>query len=112
MSDILLTAGAVLSKTRFAWSIPVKQHARALPIHPAFPTLDGQLIMNKKTHSTHDVPGTPPGDYAQDHNKAPHRSETQVHQSQRTPGSRSDRDDHLGGNNQSRRRQTGPRHGG
>jgi hypothetical protein len=108
MSDILSTASSVLSKTRFAWEIPTHPRERNTPL----PALEGQLFMNKKTHSTHDVPNTPPGDYAHSHNKAGQKSDTPLHQSQRTPGSRSDRDDHLGSDNQSRRRKTGPGHGG
>lgn len=60
--------------------------------------------MNKKTHSTHDESQAPPGDYALRHNKKGETAPTQLHQSQRTPGSRSDRDDHLGSYNQSRKR--------
>jgi hypothetical protein len=108
MSDLLVTAGAVLNKTRFAWAIPCRQPERAAPL----PTLHGHLFMNKKTHSTHDVPGAPAGDLASHHNKAPKGAETPLHQSQRTPGSRSDRDDHLGSGNQSQHRKSGPRHGG
>lgn len=106
MSDILFTADAVLDTTRFAWNLPT--HARDLD--GPLSTLEGQLFMNKKTHSTHDVPGAAPGDYARTHNKTS-KSETPLHQSQRTPGSRSDRDDHLGSDNQSRRRKTSPGHG-
>lgn len=108
MSDILFTAGAVLNKTRFAWEIPASQRDPSRPL----PTLDGHIFMNKKTHSTHDVPGAAPGDYARDRNKTPKEPETQLHQSHRSPGSRSDRDDHLGSNNQSRRRKTGSGRGG
>lgn len=107
MSDILSTAGAVLSKTRFAWEITPHPREPSSPL----PTLDGQLFMNKKTHSTHDVPGRP-GGYANDTNKSGKVPSTQLHQSQRTPGSRSDRDDHLGSDNQPRRRKSGPSHGG
>lgn len=112
MSDILFTAGAVLNKTRYAWSIPGTHRPQTAPPLPSLPTMDGALFMNKKTHSTRDVPAAPPGDYASDHNKPPKAPATQTHQSRRTPGSRSDRDDHLGSDNQSRRRQTGPEHGG
>lgn len=107
MSDILITADAVLSKTRFAWEIPSSPRNLHFPL----PTLTGQIIMNKKTHSTHDMPGRP-GGYANDTNKAGNVPSTPLHQSQRTPASRSDRDDHLGSDNQSRRRKTGPGQGG
>lgn len=108
MSDILSTAGAVLSKTRFAWEIPSTLRER----HTPGLTLQAQIIMNKKTHSTDDVSGSRPGDYAHGHNKTGKGPQTPLHQNQRTPGSRSDRDDHLGSDNQSRRRKTGPEHGG
>jgi hypothetical protein len=108
MSDIISTANAVLGKTRCAWSIPGLQREPTRPL----PILDGHLFMNKKTHSTHDVPGSTPGDYAGDHNKASQRKTTQLNQPHRTPGSRSDRDDHLGSNNQSRRRHSGTQRGG
>jgi hypothetical protein len=63
--------------------------------------------MNKKTHSTHDASQAPPGDYALKHNKKGEKAPTPLHQSQRTPGSRSDRDDHLGSHNQSQQRKKG-----
>ena len=107
MADILSTADAVLNKTRFAWDMAPRSSRPELPQ----PHLDGHILMNKKTHSTHDVPDTPPGDYAGQHNKPSKRPDTPLHQSRRTPGSRSDRDDHLGSDNQSRRRQTGSGHG-
>ncbi len=65
--------------------------------------------MNKKSHSTHDTSQDKPGDYASQHNKPGEKAPTQLHQSQRTPGSRSDRDDHLGSKNQSRQRKKGKR---
>lgn len=108
MSDISATAGSVLSKTRFAWSIACPAPQQTKPI----PTLQGDLFMNKKTHSTNDVPGAAPGDYAGKHNKTTHDETTPLNQNRRTPGSRSDRDDHLGSDNQSRRRQKGTGHGG
>lgn len=107
MSDILATAGAVLSKTRYAWSIPCP----ALEPAPPLPVLEGDVFVNKKTHSTQDVPGALPGDYAGDHNKTAQHKATQLNQGRRTPGSRSDRDDHLGSDNQSRRRKSGPGQG-
>ncbi len=110
MSDIISTAGAVLSKTRCAWSIPGP--AREQTHHPfALPILEGDCFVNKKTHSTHDVPSAPPGDYAGKHNKPPEHEVTPLNQGRRTPGSRSDRDDHLGSHNQSRQRKNGPAHG-
>lgn len=108
MSDIISTAGAVLNKTRFAWEIQSPSREQPSPL----PALEGDLFMNKKTHSTHDVPGAPPGDYAGEHNKPAPGHATPLHQDRRTPGSRSDRDDHLGSNNQSRQRKTGPGHRG
>jgi hypothetical protein len=63
--------------------------------------------MKKKTHSTHDIPKAEPGDYAGQHNKKGEQNPTQLNQSQRTPGSRSDRDDHLGSHNQSTQRKKG-----
>jgi hypothetical protein len=64
--------------------------------------------MNKKSHTTHDLPGKPPGGFANDHNKPSQDKSTQLHQDQRTPASRSDRDDHLGSDNQSRERKAPP----
>jgi hypothetical protein len=104
MSDILHAAGAVLSKTRFVWAIPSPSNATAPS--PLFP--DGQILMNKKTHTTHDVPGKPPGGFANDHNKPGHNKSTPLHQDQRSPASRSDRDDHLGSHNQSQERKHPP----
>ncbi|MBU3652061.1 MAG: hypothetical protein FGM44_03150 [Limnohabitans sp.] len=67
--------------------------------------------MNKKTHTTKDVPDVRPGGYANDHNKPGEHPATPLHQDQRTPASRSDRDDHLGSHNQSQERKHGPQRG-
>jgi hypothetical protein len=72
-----------------------------------FRLFGGVILMNKKTHSTHDASAALPGDYARQHKKKGDKAPTQLHQSQRTPGSRSDRDDHLGSHNQSRQRKKG-----
>ncbi|NBU43751.1 MAG: hypothetical protein EBS37_06670 [Betaproteobacteria bacterium] len=111
MSDIISTAVSVLSKTRYAWSIPgsAREHTQHPYVHPI---LQGNIFMNKKTHSTHDVPSAPPGDYASQHNQTAQDAVTPLNQGRRTPGSRSDRDDHLGSHNQSRQRKNGPAHGG
>jgi hypothetical protein len=108
MSDILYTAGAVLTKTRYAWEIPLPHDER----FPRFHHTQGQIVMNKKSHTTRDVPGGHPGGYANDHNKSGEHPQTPLHQDQRTPASRSDRDDHLGSDNQSQRRKHGPQRGG
>jgi hypothetical protein len=65
--------------------------------------------MNKNTHSTSDGK---PGDYSSRHNKKGEAAQTQLNQNRRTPGSRSDRDDHLGSRNQSSQRKKGPLNGG
>lgn len=107
MSDILSTAGAVLTKTRYAWDISLAGNEQL----PTFSHLQGQIVMNKKTHSTKDVPDVRPGGYANDHNKPGEHPATPLHQDQRTPASRSDRDDHLGSHNQSQERKHGPQRG-
>lgn len=104
MSDILHAAGAVLSKTRFAWAIPRPSNVSRLPQ----PLSIGQILMNKKSHTTHDVPDHPPGGFANDHNKPGQDKSTPLHQDRRSPASRSDRDDHLGSHNQSQERKHPP----
>lgn len=47
------------------------------------------------------------GKVENEHNKAGQTPPTQKNEPSRTPRSRSDRDDHLGGNNQSQSRQGG-----
>jgi hypothetical protein len=47
------------------------------------------------------------GKLANDHNKAGEQAPTQTNQARRTPHSRSDREDHIGGSNQAETRRTG-----
>lgn len=70
--------------------------------------------MSKKPSSTRsDTDGDPKaqahGKVANDRNQPTPGGATQVHQSQRSPASRSDRDAQIGSGNQMRSRQRGPR---
>jgi hypothetical protein len=100
MSDIQATASAVLNKTRFIWS----DQRSCVNEESTFKTPTLEAFMNKKTHTNSDV-SEQPGKYANDHNKAGKTPATQLNQGHRSPASRSDRDTHLGGNNQSQKRQ-------
>lgn len=62
--------------------------------------------MSKKpdTSTGSDVPL---GKLANDHNKAGDQAPTQTNQARRTPHSRSDREDQMGGSNQPETRRTG-----
>ena len=103
MSNLLDTATAVLNKTRFIWG----DHASSPADKPTFNIPSLEAFMNKKTHTTSDV-SEHAGKYANDVNKAGKKQTTQLNQGHRSPASRSDRDDHLGGGNQSQTRQGPP----
>jgi hypothetical protein len=60
-----------------------------------------------KNHSPNDKQPPHTGKVANDSNKQGDQDATQLNQGQRTPASRADRDNHLGGSNQSQSRRGG-----